>query len=170
MKIISFNINGLRARPHQIEALLAKHSPDFVGLQEIKVHDDEFPLEEMHDGAGRIAEDLHLDMLRGMAGRQSGERLGRLAGRGGKAAAALRLVPGLDHETYPLSLDGPCVAAVLYGLTTDRRQSVRKTTLQSGVGAGRSRFIRGRILEHVSPGAGPDDAQHGIALSLHGKN
>jgi len=47
MKIISFNINGLRARPHQIEALLAKHSPDFVGLQEIKVHDDEFPLEEM---------------------------------------------------------------------------------------------------------------------------
>jgi len=47
MKIISFNINGLRARPHQIEALLAKHQPDFVGLQEIKVHDDEFPLAEM---------------------------------------------------------------------------------------------------------------------------
>lgn len=45
MKFVSFNINGLRARPHQIEALVAKHSPDVIGLQEIKVHDDAFPHE-----------------------------------------------------------------------------------------------------------------------------
>ncbi|MDP4536738.1 exodeoxyribonuclease III [Alkalimonas collagenimarina] len=45
MKIISFNINGLRARLHQLEALIQKHQPDFIGLQEIKVHDDQFPLE-----------------------------------------------------------------------------------------------------------------------------
>ena len=44
MKIISFNINGIRARMHQLQALLDKHQPDIVGLQEIKVHDDEFPL------------------------------------------------------------------------------------------------------------------------------
>lgn len=44
MKIISFNINGIRARMHQLQALLDKHQPDIVGLQEIKVHDEEFPL------------------------------------------------------------------------------------------------------------------------------
>jgi exodeoxyribonuclease-3 len=43
MKIISFNVNGIRARFHQLEALIAKHNPDIIGLQEIKVHDSEFP-------------------------------------------------------------------------------------------------------------------------------
>lgn len=45
MKIISFNINGLRARPHQIAALIEKYSPDVIGLQEIKVDDPQFPIE-----------------------------------------------------------------------------------------------------------------------------
>lgn len=45
MKIISFNINGLRARPHQLEAIVNQHDPDFIGLQEIKVHDEAFPQE-----------------------------------------------------------------------------------------------------------------------------
>lgn len=43
MKFVSFNINGLRARPHQLEELVKSHSPDVIGLQEIKVHDDAFP-------------------------------------------------------------------------------------------------------------------------------
>ena len=43
MKVISFNINGLRARLHQLEALIAKHQPDIIGLQETKVHDEQFP-------------------------------------------------------------------------------------------------------------------------------
>lgn len=47
MKIISFNINGLRARPHQLQALVDQHQPDFIGLQEIKVHDDEFPMDDV---------------------------------------------------------------------------------------------------------------------------
>lgn len=45
MKIISFNINGLRARLHQLQAIIDKHDPDIIGLQEIKVHDDQFPKE-----------------------------------------------------------------------------------------------------------------------------
>lgn len=45
MKIISFNINGLRARPHQLEALIEKYQPDILGLQEIKVADEMFPYE-----------------------------------------------------------------------------------------------------------------------------
>lgn len=47
MKFVSFNINGLRARPHQLEALVEKHQPDVIGLQETKVHDDMFPLEDV---------------------------------------------------------------------------------------------------------------------------
>lgn len=47
MKFISFNINGIRARIHQLEALIEKHQPDVIGLQEIKVHDDMFPVEQI---------------------------------------------------------------------------------------------------------------------------
>lgn len=47
MKIISFNINGLRARLHQLQAIIDKHQPDIIGLQEIKVHDEAFPLEDV---------------------------------------------------------------------------------------------------------------------------
>lgn len=45
MKVISFNINGLRARLHQLQAIIDKHAPDVIGLQETKVHDDMFPRE-----------------------------------------------------------------------------------------------------------------------------
>ena len=47
MKVISFNINGLRARLHQLQALIEKHQPDIIGLQEIKVHDEAFPLADV---------------------------------------------------------------------------------------------------------------------------
>ncbi len=47
MKVISFNINGLRARLHQLQALIDKHQPDIIGLQEIKVHDEAFPVEDV---------------------------------------------------------------------------------------------------------------------------
>ncbi|WP_417596483.1 exodeoxyribonuclease III [Oceanospirillum sp.] len=47
MKIISFNINGIRARLHQIQAVIDQLQPDVIGLQEIKVHDDAFPLADI---------------------------------------------------------------------------------------------------------------------------
>lgn len=47
MKIVSFNINGLRARPHQLAALIDKHQPDVIGLQETKVSDEQFPQAEI---------------------------------------------------------------------------------------------------------------------------
>ncbi|MGS2721579.1 exodeoxyribonuclease III [Paraglaciecola aestuariivivens] len=47
MKIISFNINGIRARLHQLQALIDKHQPDIIGLQEIKVHNDQFPVDDV---------------------------------------------------------------------------------------------------------------------------
>lgn len=45
MKIITFNVNGIRARLHQLEALISKHQPEIIGLQEIKVTDEDFPVE-----------------------------------------------------------------------------------------------------------------------------
>lgn len=47
MKVVSFNINGLRARLHQLNAIVERHSPDIIGLQETKVDDTQFPLEEI---------------------------------------------------------------------------------------------------------------------------
>ena len=47
MKFVSFNINGLRARIHQLTAILEQLQPDVLGLQETKVHDDVFPCDEL---------------------------------------------------------------------------------------------------------------------------
>lgn len=44
MRFVSFNINGLRARIHQLDAIIKKLEPDIIGLQETKVHDDDFPV------------------------------------------------------------------------------------------------------------------------------
>ncbi len=43
MKVISFNVNGVRARLHQIEALIQQHQPDVIGIQEVKAQDSDFP-------------------------------------------------------------------------------------------------------------------------------
>lgn len=44
-RIISFNVNGLRSRLHQLQAVIDEHSPAIIGLQETKVSDEEFPTE-----------------------------------------------------------------------------------------------------------------------------
>lgn len=50
-RFISFNINGIRARQHQLEMVKETLDPDVMGLQETKVHDDQFPLENV-EGLG----------------------------------------------------------------------------------------------------------------------
>ena len=47
MKIVSFNINGIRARIHQLEALKQHLNPDVIGLQEVKVANEQFPFEDL---------------------------------------------------------------------------------------------------------------------------
>lgn len=49
MKCVSFNTNSIRIRMHQIEAVIAKHAPDFIGIQETKVNDPDFPIEQIRD-------------------------------------------------------------------------------------------------------------------------
>lgn len=46
-RFVSFNINGIRARPHQLEAVRDVIDPDVMGLQETKVHDEQFPLQDV---------------------------------------------------------------------------------------------------------------------------
>lgn len=46
-RFVSFNINGIRARQHQLEALTDTLSPDIIGLQETKAHDDAFPIQDV---------------------------------------------------------------------------------------------------------------------------
>lgn len=40
---ISFNVNSIRQRMHQLKQLVETYNPDFIGLQETKVTDEEFP-------------------------------------------------------------------------------------------------------------------------------
>lgn len=47
MKVVSFNINGVRARLHQLAAIIEAHSPEVIGLQETKVADEAFPLRDL---------------------------------------------------------------------------------------------------------------------------
>jgi exodeoxyribonuclease III len=47
MKIISWNVNSIRARLPRVTALLARHRPDLVCLQEIKTSTGDFPAAEL---------------------------------------------------------------------------------------------------------------------------
>ena len=49
MKLVSFNVNSIRVRVHQLEALVRQHAPDIIGLQETKVTDEEFPSDIIRD-------------------------------------------------------------------------------------------------------------------------
>lgn len=47
MKIISFNVNSIRSRLHQLAAVIDKHLPDIIALQETKVQDKDFPRDDI---------------------------------------------------------------------------------------------------------------------------
>ncbi len=49
MKIASFNINGIKARIHQLTSWLPEAAPDVVVLQEIKSVDENFPVEMIEE-------------------------------------------------------------------------------------------------------------------------
>ena len=47
MKIVCFNINGIRARIHQIDEVVRRHSPDIIALQEVKAENSSFPFDDL---------------------------------------------------------------------------------------------------------------------------
>ncbi len=55
MRVVSFNINGVRARPHQLQALKQQYDPDIIGLQETKVQDADFPHAPIEDLGYHVA-------------------------------------------------------------------------------------------------------------------
>lgn len=55
MKIASFNINGIRARIHALDAWLETAEPDLVVLQEIKTEEASFPREHYEDKGWTLA-------------------------------------------------------------------------------------------------------------------
>lgn len=55
MKIVSFNVNSIRVRLHQLAAIAEKYQPEIIGLQETKVTDEEFPVAEIRDMGYEVA-------------------------------------------------------------------------------------------------------------------
>lgn len=49
MKVVSFNVNSIRVRLHQLQSVIETYQPDVIGLQETKVPDEDFPVEEIAD-------------------------------------------------------------------------------------------------------------------------
>ncbi|GAA6152913.1 exodeoxyribonuclease III [Pseudoteredinibacter isoporae] len=47
MRAISFNTNSIRMRLHQLQALKDTHQADFIGIQETKVTDEDFPIADI---------------------------------------------------------------------------------------------------------------------------
>lgn len=49
MLVVSFNVNSIRMRLHQLQTVVDKYQPDFIGLQETKVDDPDFPEQAIAD-------------------------------------------------------------------------------------------------------------------------
>lgn len=49
MMFVSFNVNSIRTRLHQLEAVIKEFEPEFIGLQETKVTDTDFPEEAIRE-------------------------------------------------------------------------------------------------------------------------
>jgi len=47
MKVVSFNVNGIRARLHQMSELASSQQADIIGLQEVKATEEQFPFEDI---------------------------------------------------------------------------------------------------------------------------
>lgn len=94
-KIVSFNINGVRARPHQLEALKARQDPDVIGLQESKVQDEDFPLDAIqalgyqarfhgqkaHYGVALLSKEAPLAVVKGLPGDSEDAQRRAISGR-----------------------------------------------------------------------------------------
>ena len=126
MRIATWNVNGLRARIDYIVHWLKSREPDVVGMQELKVTDDEFPHEPFNDlgytvithgqkgwNGVAIASRLPIEATdRGLPGEaDAGARLirGRIAGTGGigEVSFATAYCPNgkdIGHADFPVKL------------------------------------------------------------------
>ena len=105
MKVVTYNVNGIKARLPRLLEYLAEERPDIVCLQELKSSDDTFPAADI-EGAGYGAVWHGQKGFNGVAvlarGKQPVERQRGLAGE-----------PEDDHSRYlECDVDGLVVASI----------------------------------------------------------
>ncbi len=122
MKIISWNVNGVRARLPRLLALLERHKPDLLCLQETKSQDPTFPFEALKElgynaahlgqksfnGVALISPHELADVRRGFDGDPIPEHARVISAEVlGVRVVNLYVVNGkdLESEYYPIKLD-----------------------------------------------------------------
>jgi exodeoxyribonuclease-3 len=124
LTLCSFNINGIRARPHQLEAVRAGLDPDILGLQECKVVDAEFPVgaveglgyrscfhgQKGHYGVALFSKREPIDVCRGFPGEQPDAQRRAIAGRyamdGGDLTVINGYFPQGESRDHPVKFPG----------------------------------------------------------------
>lgn len=125
MRIATWNINGIKARLHNLLTWLEQESPDVACLQEIKSEDDSFPRMEIEalgyhvethgqkgfNGVALLSKMPLEDVERGLPGDDSDEQARYIEGLVSVASGAIRVgalyLPNgnpLDSEKYPYKL------------------------------------------------------------------
>ena len=108
MKIISFNVNSVRSRLHQLAAVIEKHRPEIIALQETKVQDQDFPRADIvalgyrsiwfgqktHYGVALLSRSTPSDVQYGFAGDDDGAQRRLIAANYPLQEGSLRVVNG----------------------------------------------------------------------------
>ena len=106
MKIATFNINGVNRRLGNLLEWLAQAAPDVACLQELKIADDEFPLQAMRDaGYGAV--------WRGQRPRFSGVAI---LARGVEPVVTRRELPGDPQDTQARYLEAAVHGVIVASL------------------------------------------------------
>jgi exodeoxyribonuclease-3 len=117
MRVATWNVNGLRARLDFLIHWLASRSPDVVGIQELKLADDQFPHDVLRaagyraaafgqkswNGVAILAREEPVVTLRGLPG-QEGQGARLLSADVGGLSFTTVYVPNgksVDHEDFP---------------------------------------------------------------------
>lgn len=121
MKVITWNVNSLRARLERAKALLVRHEPDVLCLQETKVTDADFPFADFeavgyhavalgqraYNGVAILSRVPMTGVRRGFPGDPIPEQSRAISGDiGGLRVVDLYVVNGksVDHPDYQLKL------------------------------------------------------------------
>jgi exodeoxyribonuclease-3 len=121
VKVATWNVNSIRQRLPRLLAMLARHEPDIVCLQETKVTDDDFPFDELaasgygalsfgqraYNGVAVLSRHALEEVSRGMPDDPVPDEARLLAARtGGLTVASVYAVNGksIEHPAYATKL------------------------------------------------------------------
>ncbi len=141
MRLITWNINSIRPRLERVLALLERHDPDVLCLQEIKVIDDAFPRDVFeargwhvetygqptYNGVALISKQPAEDVVRGLPGEGPADQRRLIAGTFDGVRVINVYVPnGQDTESdkFPYKLDWLARLAAMIEATQTPADSV----------------------------------------------